>query len=214
MGVIKICGLTNLDDARWALEQGADYLGFVLYRQSARGIDVSRLREILQGLPDDAAAVAVVVNETSEFLDELVQQCRLKAVQFHGDEEAGTLAPGGVATWRAVKLLDGKWTPEPLMAKADRYVMDAAAAGYGGSGVTIDWAAAGEFAGKYPAMLAGGLVPGNVADAITKVRPLGVDVASGVEQSPGRKDPVKVKEFIQVAQLGFRVVEKEGRGLR
>jgi phosphoribosylanthranilate isomerase len=156
----------------------------------------------------------VVVNETSEFLDELVQQCRLKAVQFHGDEEAGTLAPGGVATWRAVKLLDGKWTPEPLMAKADRYVMDAAAAGYGGSGVTIDWAAAGEFAGKYPAMLAGGLVPGNVADAITKVRPLGVDVASGVEQSPGRKDPVKVKEFIQVAQLGFRVVEKEGRGLR
>jgi phosphoribosylanthranilate isomerase len=203
MGLIKICGLTNLADARWALEQGADYLGFVLYRHSPRGITMMQLRDILKGLPGEVPAVAVVVNESAEFLDVLVQECRLTAVQFHGDEEAGTLAPGGMGTWRSVKLQEGQWSPDPVKARADRYVMDAAAEGYGGSGQRIDWEAAGVFARGHPAMLAGGLVSDNVAEAILKVRPLGVDVASGVEQSPGRKDPGKVREFIRAARAGF-----------
>jgi phosphoribosylanthranilate isomerase len=203
MGVIKICGLTTLADARWALEQGADCLGFVLYRQSPRGITVSQLREILQGLPGEVAAVAVVVNETSAFLEALVRECRLRAVQFHGDEAAGTVAPGGVASWRAARWQGGRWMPDPAVWQAERYVMDAAAPGYGGSGMKIDWEAAGALARRYPALLAGGLGPDNVAEAISKVRPLGVDVASGVEQAPGRKDPVKVAEFIRAARVAF-----------
>ncbi len=203
MGIVKICGLTTLADARWALEQGADCLGFVLYRQSPRGITVSQLREILRGLPGEVAAVAVVVNETSEFLDGLVRECRLRAVQFHGDEAGGTVAPGGVATWRATRCQEGRWMPDPAVWQAERYVMDAAAPGYGGSGVKIDWEAAGTLARRYSALLAGGLGPDNVAEAISRVRPLGVDVASGVEQAPGRKDPGKVTEFIRAARAAF-----------
>lgn len=206
MGVIKICGLTNLADARWALEQGADCLGFVLYPKSPRGITVEQLREILKGLPGEAAAVAVVVNETAGFLGGLVRDCRLRAVQFHGDEGAGTVAPGGAATWRAVRLQGGQWLPDPAAWKAERYVMDAAAPGYGGSGMKIDWDAAGALARGYPALLAGGLGPDTVATAIAKVRPLGVDVASGVEQAPGRKDPGKVTEFIRAARAAFMEV--------
>ncbi len=202
-GEIKICGLTNLADARWALEQGADYLGFVLYRRSPRGIAVQDLRQILQGLPDEACAVAVVVNESSEFVRALTQSCRLHAVQYHGEEMPGTLAPDGVATWRAVKLSDGVWKPDPGTWEVDRFVMDAAGAGYGGSGLKIDWNEAEGFARKHRAMLAGGLGPGTVAEAIGKVRPLGVDVASGVEQWPGRKDPGKVRDFVRVAREAF-----------
>lgn len=202
-GEIKICGLTNLADARWAFEQGANYLGFVLYRQSPRGITGQQLREILTGLPEEASAVAVVVNESPEFIRDLTQSCRLCAVQYHGREPPGTVAPGGVATWRAVKLAGGLWMPDPATWNPDRFVMDAAGAGYGGSGTTIDWNSAADFARERRAMLAGGLEPGNVAEAIGKVRPLGVDVASGVEQAPGRKDPGKVRDFIRAARQAF-----------
>lgn len=211
-GVIKICGLTNLADARWAFEQGADYLGFVLYPNSPRGLRVEQLSAILRGLPGEVNAVAVVVNETSGFISELVKTCRLSAIQFHGDEAAGTMASEGVATWRAVRLQEGRWTPDPAEWRADRYVIDATAPGYGGSGKRADWELAGGLAHAYPVMLAGGLGPGSVAEAILKVRPLGVDVASGVEQAPGSKDPAKVREFIQSAREAFGVIEQEGKG--
>lgn len=210
-GEVKICGLTNVADARWALEQGADYLGFVLYSRSPRGITAGMLCDILRQLPTEARAVAVVVNESAGFVRELVGMCRLCAVQYHGDEAAGTAAPGAVETWRAVRLVDGVWNPDPANWSADRYVMDAEVAGYGGSGKVIDWEAARGFAAGRRAMLAGGLGPGNVAEAIRQVRPLGVDVASGVEQAPGRKDPGKVAEFIRAARAAFPGVDEGER---
>lgn len=203
-GEIKICGLTNLADALWALEQGADYLGFVLYRRSVRGIDVQAFREICKGLPREALVVAVVVNEDAGVLQELVRTCPLHAIQYHGDEEGGSLAPGGVATWRAVRLEQSVWKPDPGSWEAERFVMDAAGSGYGGSGRVIDWNAARDFAVRRRAMLAGGLGPRNVAEAICAVRPFGVDTASGVEAAPGRKDGGKVAEFISTAREAFR----------
>lgn len=203
-GEIKICGLTNLADALWAFEQGADYLGFVLYRRSVRGIEAQALREICKGLPREARVVAVVVNEDAGVLQDLARACPLHAIQYHGDEDGGTSAPGGVETWRAVRLEQGVWNPDPESWKAERFVMDAGGTGYGGSGTVIDWNAARDFAGRRCALLAGGLGPQNVAEAIRAVRPFGVDVASGVEAAPGRKDGGKVAEFISVAREAFR----------
>jgi phosphoribosylanthranilate isomerase len=198
---VKICGLTNRDDALAALEAGADYLGFVLYSKSPRGIDAARLAQIVEGLPGTFRAVAVFVNEPRANVERLAGDCGLHAVQIHGDERSGGLASMAVPVWRALRISQGVCTPVPESWPAARYVVDAAAPGiYGGSGQVAEWSAARALAERYPVMLAGGLTPDNVADAIRAVRPVGVDVASGVEVTPGRKDWAKVRRFIAIAR--------------
>lgn len=208
---IKICGLTTLDDARWAVEAGADYLGFVLYRKSPRYIAAPRLQAIAESLPERIRLVGVFVNEEPAIVGQLAHACRLHAVQVHGDEEAGDFAGMPVPVWRAVRLVGGRWTPEPAAWTVDRYVMDATTPGYGGSGVRVDWDEAAGFARTRRAMLAGGLDETNVAEAIRRVRPLGVDVSSGVESSPGVKDHRKVTAFIEAARAaGMSLCDTKG----
>jgi phosphoribosylanthranilate isomerase len=201
---IKICGLTNLADARAALAAGADYLGFVLYERSPRYIAPGKLRRILDRLPGATRAVAVVVNARREFVEKLARDCRLHAVQLHGDERRADWLDMPLPVWRAMRLHHGRPQPAPASWPAARYVLDAAAPGrYGGSGRTADWAKATVMARRWAMMLAGGLTPDNVAEAIRTVRPLGVDTASGVEKAPGKKDPRKLAAFVQaVAAAG------------
>lgn len=198
--IVKICGLTNLDDAQAALDAGADVLGFVLYRSSPRGITFEDLARIAEGLPADARRVGVFVNETPEVVARVARDCRLYAAQIHGDEACTGFETLPGLVWRAIRWQDGAWAPRPEAWPAERYVLDAAAAGYGGTGQRVDWTAAAAFAGTRRTMLAGGLTPENVGEAIRTVRPMGVDVSSGVEQSPGRKDVRKMNEFVRHAR--------------
>ena len=205
---VKICGLTSLDDSRAALEAGADYLGFVLYPPSPRSIAPDRVGAILRELPG-ARAVGVLVNESRERAERLARDCGLCAVQIHGErgtaEEMGGLP---VPVWRATKVEGGQWQPAPAEWPAARYVADATAPGlHGGTGVTADWAQAARLAARAPVMLAGGLTPENVAGAIRAVRPLGVDVASGVEAAAGRKDWDKMRRFIAAARRAAEELE-------
>jgi phosphoribosylanthranilate isomerase len=186
----------------WALESGADYVGFVLYSGSPRGIRPMALARIADRLERGARVVAVFVNEPADAVAGVAKDCGLCAVQLHGDEARGGYLEMPCAVWRAVRLEAGACTPDPAdWVGVERFVVDASVPGvYGGSGVTADWRAAAGFAAKYPAMLAGGLNPGNVAEAVRAVAPLGVDTSSGVELEPGRKDKDKVKRFIAEAK--------------
>ena len=195
---IKICGLTCLDDAKAALDAGADFLGFVTYPRSPRAISPQKLRSLLDQLGGAARSVAIFVNEPARHVREVARDCGLYAAQIHGDERAEDFADMPVPVWRAVRLRGGAREPQPDTWFAVRYVVDAVVPGqYGGTGVPADWAAAARFAGKYPTMLAGGLTPENVADAIRRVKPAGVDVSSGVETAPGRKDHARIAQFIR-----------------
>lgn len=197
---VKICGLTNLDDARAALEAGADYLGFVLYPKSPRGITMVKLARIADSLPREARLVGIFVNESRETVERVASVCRLHAVQIHGDESPETFAGLAWPVWRAVRWQDAGWRPAPGGWSAERYVADAPSPGYGGTGECGDWTAAAALARQQRVMLAGGLTPDNVVAAIRAVHPLGVDVASGVEQAPGRKDVRKVEAFVRRAR--------------
>lgn len=203
---IKICGLTNLDDTRAAQEAGADFLGFVLYRRSARYIAPRTLRRLLEHMTGDPETVGVFVNETRASVLKIARDCGLAIVQLHGDESADDWPPMAAPIWRALRVHGGKVSPVPGRWPAARYILDAAVPGrYGGTGTRADWKQAAELARRYPIMLAGGLTPDNVAEAIRRVRPLGVDVASGVEKAAGKKDNRKLKAFIRAvrnAQIG------------
>lgn len=194
---VKICGMTNRDDVLSALDAGADYVGFVLYDRSPRGIAVSGMREILDGLNRPCRAVGVFVNESRESVEAVAADCGLHAVQLHGDEEPGGFASFPHRLWRAIWVGRKARAVSPDSWKAERYVVDAAAPGvYGGTGLCADWDQAAALAAEYPVMLSGGLTPDNVVRAVEAVRPVGVDVASGVEKEPGRKDHALVSRFI------------------
>lgn len=197
---VKICGMTQADDVRAAVDCGADYVGFVLYAGSPRGITAKTMRKVLRESPA-CRAVGVFVNETRETVQAIAEDCGLYAVQVHGDEDPEEFADYPRRLWRAVRL-SRAGAPERADAwQAERYVIDAAVPGvYGGSGVRADWAAAGDFARQHPVMLAGGLTADNVAEAVQTVQPLGVDVSSGVERGPGRKDHANMKRFIERAK--------------
>jgi phosphoribosylanthranilate isomerase len=199
--LVKVCGLTNVDDARLALEAGADYLGFVLYERSPRSVTREKLAGITAALGSEARCIGVFVNEEASTVNSIVRECGLYAAQIHGDESPGSFCASPFRVWRAVRIQDRAAFPPPDSWAADRYVVDAAVPGlYGGTGAKADWEVAAILSDIYPVMLAGGLTPSNVADAITAVRPTGVDVASGVESEPGIKDPAKVRTFIEEAK--------------
>ncbi|OVE75818.1 hypothetical protein BVX97_03115 [bacterium E08(2017)] len=198
---VKICGLTNGDDLQAAQDYGADYVGFVIYPKSPRGVTGMDVCRILDGVDLRARAVGVFVNEPVAEIEKIVSDCNLYAVQLHGDEIPADYSGLPRVLWRSVKIADGIVVPEPMEWAAERYVLDANVPGeYGGTGVTADWAQAAMLADKHPVMLAGGLTADNVADAVKAVLPAGVDTASGVEMEPGKKDHQKVKRFIEAAK--------------
>ena len=198
---VKICGLTNRKDALAALSYGADYLGFILYEGSPRRVATGQLVDIMRGDPQIRNAVGVFVNASREEVEQVIVEANLAVVQLHGDEDAGECKGLAVPTWRAIKIRGNQCLPELKAWDVDRYVIDADVVGkYGGTGVEVDREEAAKVAERFPVMLAGGLTPGNVAEAVARVRPVGVDVSSGVESAPGKKDLAKVEAFIRAAK--------------
>jgi phosphoribosylanthranilate isomerase len=212
---VKICGLTNLDDALAAIDAGADYLGFNFYPKSPRYLAPARCAEIVAGLQSSVITVGIFVNELSEHITRVLDQCGLGLAQLHGDEPPEVIATLNGRAFKAFRGLGERHTefararlPLSLSGRGaggegriPAFLIDAySPTHYGGTGHTADWGAARPLAQQYPFFLAGGLTPENVADAITQVQPWGVDVASGVESAPGVKDHVKVKLFVERAK--------------
>jgi len=203
MTIIKICGIKTLKDAQAAIDAGADYLGFNFYPKSIRFIEKSacaKITSVLKREHPQVKLVGVFVNLPVDEIKDILQTCRLDLAQLHGDETPETfaqLAPHAFRAFRGIPESNAGYERD----EAPAMLIDAAVKGvYGGSGVTADWVAAAELAKKYPLLLAGGLTPENVADAVRQVRPWGVDVASGVESAPGEKDAGKMKAFVQAVR--------------
>lgn len=196
---VKICGITNDADATAAVELGASALGFNFYEKSPRVVAPADAWAIRQTLPSEVQAVGVFVDWKPTAVVALAQALQLSAVQLHGDEcprHAGFCARK-VSVIKAFRVGEEfSFARAAKFRSASYFLLDAVVMGrYGGTGHTTNWDAARKIAGKRPIFLAGGLTPDNVADAIRYVRPYGVDVASGVESKPGKKDHGKMKEF-------------------
>lgn len=206
---VKICGLTTLEDALAAVEAGADLLGFNFYPKSPRCLAPEACRAITAGLRRagaDVVTVGVFVNAGLEEITAILDSCSLDLAQLHGDEPPELLAQLGSRAFKALRpdgseALEALRKTYPPRADAPAYLVDAFQAGsYGGTGRTGDWLLAGALAAGHPILLAGGLTSENVAAAVKQVHPWGVDTASGVETSPGRKDRLKMEAFIRVAK--------------
>lgn len=214
MTIVKICGITNLADARVALAGGADMLGFNFYAPSPRHIAPIAAAHIMGALRAEVQqsfrAVGVFVNAPLDEVRRVQRECSLDLVQLHGAESVEFCQAIGACGFKALRpqssadlraslehyaLLDGQ------ARRAPQYLLDASHANlFGGTGEKADWRLARQVAADYPILLAGGLDALNVMEAIRVVKPWGVDVASGVERFPGQKDAAKVHAFIQAAK--------------
>lgn len=200
---IKVCGITRLEDAKTAVAAGADALGFIFVETSPRHSDPELVREIIRQLPPFVDTVGVFVDADPIHVEEIAQFCRLDLVQLHGSESPGycsSLAVGVVKAFRVGPgFSDSLLSPYAESARAfllDTY--DPAMAG--GTGKSFDWDLVQELGATRPLILAGGLNPENVARAIERVRPYAVDVNSGVESAPGRKDMVRLERFVRLVR--------------
>lgn len=203
---IKICGITNSEDALASVEAGADALGFIFYKASPRCVNPDVVRAIVKLLPPFILPVGVFVNEDLKVVRDVMDSCGLILAQLHGDETAAYCEQLGRSTMKAIRLKNVSsflaLAEYKGRAQVRGFVVDAfSETAYGGTGQVGDWRLAAEAARTAPVLLAGGLTPNNVQDAVIKVRPYGVDVSSGVESSPGKKDHGKVKAFIDAARL-------------
>jgi phosphoribosylanthranilate isomerase len=206
---IKICGITNFADAQAAIDAGADLLGFNFYTKSPRFIDPVSAARLVQSIRSRYAAVQMVgvfVNSPPEHILTILDTCGLDLAQLSGDEPPQTLAGLNDRAFKALRLKNTadlaqstrRYRPN---GGAPAYLVDAYRPGeFGGTGQTADWSLARSLAKAHPILLAGGLTPENVAGAIRQVHPWGVDVASGVEISPGRKDSARLADFIKIAK--------------
>ena len=198
---VKICGITRLEDALAAARLGADALGFNFWPGSKRFIAPAEARRIIRALPPLLATVGVFVDPSHDEAVAAAAVSGVQVLQLHGDEPPEACRAFQLPVVKGLRV----GGPEAL-AELDRYaglagiLLDAASPGYGGSGLTFDWAIARAAAARVPLLLAGGLTPDNVGEAVRAVRPWAVDVASGVESSPGVKDPVKLAAFIRAAK--------------
>ena len=193
---VKVCGITNLADARLAVELGADMLGFIFYAGSPRAITPAAAAAICRQVTVEK--VGVFVNETASGIRAVLAACGLTALQFHGDEPPAFCRQFPALAIKALRLRDAASLQLAAEYDVDALLLDTYTAGArGGTGQTFDWSLAQQ-AKRFgrPIILSGGLTPANVRDAIAAAQPQAVDVASGVEQSPGRKDPDQLRRFI------------------
>ena len=211
MTKIKICGIKTLDDALAAIDLGADLIGFNFYPKGPRYVEVGMCRNIMSKVRNigRVTCVGVFVNASAGEIHATMDTCGLSLAQLHGDETVEFMESLQEKSFKAIRLSADSDTDlrkitdfaESRKGIAPVLLIDALVKGvYGGSGVTADWDGAAELTKKYPLLLAGGLTPENVAEAVGRVKPWGVDVASGVESAPGKKDPSRMKAFVQAVR--------------
>jgi phosphoribosylanthranilate isomerase len=211
---VKICGMTNLEDALTAVEAGADAVGFVFYEKSPREISVEAAREIVRRLPAKVEKVGVFVNESEDSICAVADEAELTAVQMHGDDEDPRAADLVIGLRPHLKILAAismhhpspagwasVWNPDVV----HTFLIDSGnSSKHGGTGEVFDWRASARTLDEIRRfgrlVLAGGLAPVNVAEAIGILKPWGVDVVSGVEARPGKKDPEKVRAFVKAVR--------------
>jgi phosphoribosylanthranilate isomerase len=213
---IKICGITSVDDAMAVARAGADAIGLNFYPRSPRCIPLDTARGIVAALPDGIVKVGLFVNSPLADVCLAYHNLHLDLIQLHGDEPPEYIAQlGDRPVMRAFRVAGSDLGPvneylarcRELQSLPSLVLLDSLVPGqFGGTGQTADWSAAKEYVaqpGLPPLVLAGGLTADNVAEAIAAVRPAAVDVASGVESSPGRKDPAAVEAFVRAARAAF-----------
>jgi phosphoribosylanthranilate isomerase len=195
---IKICGITNHEDAQVSVAAGADALGLNFYKKSPRYLTISAAAKIAKKLPSFLMRVGVFVNAPESLVLQAIGECGLSMLQFHGDETPEFCTQFGLMSMKAFRIRGAEALKELPQYPTEAWLLDAyTPKTRGGTGKKFNWELAVE-AKKFgrPFFLAGGLTPGNVADAVRRVRPFGVDVSSGVESAPGKKDHQKVRDFI------------------
>jgi len=198
----KICGITRLEDALAAAEAGADAIGLVFYAKSPRAVDIATAREIVSGLPPFVTSVGLFVNASRCELNEILEALPLDLLQFHGDETPADCEGFHRPYIKALRVRPG----DDIEAACQRYasasgvLLDTYVAGVpGGTGEAFDWSLVPARLSK-PVILAGGLSPDNVSDAIARVKPWAVDVSGGVEAAKGIKDPARIAAFLQAVK--------------
>jgi phosphoribosylanthranilate isomerase len=193
---VKTCGLTNLEDAEAAVEAGADALGFNFYERSPRYVDPERAREICSRLPESVCRVGVFVNAGREEVAAVFRRVGLTAVQFHGDESPELCRGWPCKVVKALRVRDKTAATVASAYQVDYILADAHVEGvFGGSGKRVDPALLSDLDPRR-LIVAGGLTPDNVADVVRCLKPFGVDAASGIERSPGKKDWELMRRFI------------------
>lgn len=198
---VKVCGITNLEDAWTAIEAGTDALGFVFVPNTPRYIEPDDANAIMRQIPPLVTTIGLFVNAGSTQIRDVATNCRLDAIQLHGNESPELCHSLNLKIIKAFRIKESE--PLNILSKfqVDAYLLDTYVKGkLGGTGKTFDWNLAYR-AKKYgQIILAGGLNPSNVSTAINQVKPYAVDVSSGVEAEPGRKDPKKVRDFIRTVR--------------
>jgi phosphoribosylanthranilate isomerase len=194
---VKICGITNLEDALMAVEAGADALGFVFFRGSPRFISPEQAAAIIRRLPPFVQMVGLFVNEDLATVNKVVGQSGLDLVQLHGEESPDYCTGVKRRIIKAFRVKDASTLDDMTNYHVAACLLDAwSPAAHGGTGTTFNWDIAARAAASHRIILAGGLTPDNVAEAIATVNPYAVDVSSGVESAPGKKDATLIRAFI------------------
>ena len=199
---IKICGITNVEDGVAAAEAGADMIGLMFYERSPRHISFATAAEVSRALSPFIVKVGVFVNPDEDTVMRAINDCGVTLLQFHGEETPGFCTQFGVMSMKAFRIKDAASLEALPNYPTDAWLLDAYSPdAHGGTGAKFNWELAIEAKNLgRPIFLAGGLTPENVGDAVQTVQPFGVDVSSGVESAPGKKNHAKVRAFIQAVR--------------
>jgi len=207
---VKICGITNVEDAQCAAEAGADALGFIFYSKSKRYVMPEKAAEIISHLPGFITFVGVFVNAPMDEIDRIVKLTGISTVQFHGDESPEFVRKCPYPSYKAFRVNDDFSFESIKTYPSDTFLIEPHGDGeFGGTGKVMDWAVASRARECGNLILAGGLSPENIEDAIISVRPHAVDVNSGVERSQGQKDHRRVEELFQILDTMQRKFNRE-----
>ena len=203
---VKVCGMTSLKDALVAVEGGADAVGFIFYKKSPRSVTMKTVREIVLELPPFVDTVGVFVDETAEQINKIADYCNLDIIQLHGDESPTFCRKIRRKVIKAFRIKDMQSVKKLSSFQVSGFLLDTFSENlHGGTGKVFDWNLALPAKKFGPVIMAGGLTPNNVQQAVRQIRPYGVDVCSGVESEPGIKDHKKVRAFLNNAKAGRKI---------
>jgi phosphoribosylanthranilate isomerase len=203
---VKVCGMTSLKDALVAVEEGADAVGFIFYKKSPRSVTMKIVREIVLELPPFVDTVGVFVDESAVQINKTADYCNLDIIQLHGDESPAFCKRIRRKVIKAFRIKDMQSVKKLSNFQVSGFLLDTFSENlHGGTGKVFDWNLVLPAKKFGPVIMAGGLTPNNVQQAVRQVRPYGVDVCSGVESEPGIKDHKKVRAFLKNAKAGRKI---------